>query len=134
MWLLNVRERKLSGGGSTRRGFVIGLRFVDYCSSLSMSGFYVTSPRLSFTRSWNDKTEIEKFMENCENYSKIFAQFCSVSNKEYLEQNIGFMSNSELKYATLLNHSTPTGSHLFFIHLALIRSVFNNYSSNPNGL
>ena len=34
MWLLNVGERKLSGGGSTRRGFLIDLRVVRYCGSL----------------------------------------------------------------------------------------------------
>ena len=33
-----------------------------------------------------------------------FAQFCSVSNKEYVGQNIGFMSIRERKYATLLSH------------------------------
>ena len=34
MWLLNVRERKLSGGGSTRRGFLIGLRVVHQCGRI----------------------------------------------------------------------------------------------------
>ena len=34
MWLLNVRERKLSGGGSTRRSFLIDLRVVHYCGRI----------------------------------------------------------------------------------------------------
>ena len=32
MWLLNVRERKLSGGGSTRKGFLSQLLWTDFTS------------------------------------------------------------------------------------------------------
>ena len=39
-------------------------RIVDYCGSLPMSGFFVTSPKRPFTRLWGNKTEIKKFTEN----------------------------------------------------------------------
>ena len=77
MWLLNVRERKLSGGGSTRRDFLIGLRVVHHCGPLSMSGFYVTSPRLPLTsvmRHQNQNSKTRRKLRSEANSKK----FCSV--------------------------------------------------------
>ena len=60
---MNMKERKLSGGGSTRRVFLIAFHVVEHCGSLPMCMFFVTNPRLPFARSWSDKTEIKKFKE-----------------------------------------------------------------------
>ena len=69
-------------------GFLIGLLDVHYCGSLSMSGFYVTSPRLPFTQSCGNKTKIQKLAENygLKQTQNNFALFYSVTNKEYLGQ------------------------------------------------
>ena len=107
--LRNVRERKLSGGGSTRRGFLIGLLDVHYCGSLSMSGFYVTSPRLPFTQSWGNKTKIQKLAENygLKQTQNNFALFYSVTNKEYLGQKY-WVSGRDVRCFPILSYLHTT--------------------------
>ena len=70
MWLLNVGERKLSGGGSPRRGFLIDLRVVRYCGSgfvkllvpdfLSL-GHGVTKPKLKNSQKIRVLSKLENF-------------------------------------------------------------------------
>lgn len=50
MWLLNVRERKLSGGGSTRRGFLIGLRVQE--NSKTFAVLYLMSKEEYFVQKY----------------------------------------------------------------------------------
>ena len=105
--LRNVRERKLSGGGSTRRGFLIGLLDVPYCGSLS--GFYVTSPRLPFTQSWGNKTKIQKLAENygLKQTQNNFALFYSVTNKEHLGQKY-WVSGRDVRCFPILSYLHTT--------------------------
>lgn len=53
-----------------RKSFVKGLYpnlwqcVVDFCGSLPMSWFYVTSARFPFTWSWGNKTKVKEFRES----------------------------------------------------------------------
>ena len=63
---------------------------------------YVTSPRLPFTRSWSNKTEIKKFTEN--NGLKQTRKFLRCLIQWQTENILGKNINRELKYVTLLIH------------------------------
>ena len=85
VWLLSMRERKLSGGGSTRRGFLIAFHVVEYCGRCA--GF--TSPIPDFLSLGRGVTKINLKIQTkvrSQGNSKTFALFYSVTNKEYLGQ------------------------------------------------
>ena len=73
-------------------------RVVDNCGSLPTPGFYVTSPRLPFTPSFGNKTELNKFTENygLRQTQKFLRCFTQCQTKNILGKNIGFMSYREL--------------------------------------
>ena len=98
MWLLNVGERMLSGGGSTRRSFLIDLRVVRYCGDSVTSlvpdflslGHGVTKPKLKNSQKIMVLSKLENF------YGALFSGKQRISWAKIL---IG-----SLRYVTLLSH------------------------------
>ena len=108
--------------------------------SLSMSGFYVTSPRLPFSQSWGNKTKIQKLAGNygLKQTQNNFALFYSVTNKEYLGQKYWVMDGM---WGVFLFWVTFTPPHYRRVvwksgrdHYPGMRNVHVRFDSKPASL